>query len=226
MVDSAAGTTSNTSLINSLNAGATGAKSVAGKNTEGIGKTEFLTMLVTQLKNQDPLDPMKNEDFAVNLAQFSSLEQLISINGKVGAPGNSPSEGLSSYASFLGREVSVPSDELTVADNDGGSISFTLPEDAKSSRVDIMRPDGSIAKSADGGTLAAGRHDIGMSDLNLPDGTYTVKVTAYNNAGQASSPETDVGGIVTGLIPGDEPVLLIGAREVKVSDISLVKVAS
>ena len=44
------------------------------KNNEQIGKDEFLQLLVTQLKNQDPLDPMNPEQFAVNLAQFSQVE--------------------------------------------------------------------------------------------------------------------------------------------------------
>jgi flagellar basal-body rod modification protein FlgD len=55
-----------------------------------IGKTEFLKLLVTQLQNQDPMDPIKNEDFIAQLATFSSLEQLISINKAVTAlAGNS-----------------------------------------------------------------------------------------------------------------------------------------
>ena len=45
-----------------------------------IGKDGFLKLLITQLQNQDPLDPMKNEDFAAQLAQFSSLEQMQNLN--------------------------------------------------------------------------------------------------------------------------------------------------
>jgi flagellar hook assembly protein FlgD len=48
-------------------------------NFEKVGKDEFLQLLVAQLKNQDPLDPVKNEDFLAQLASFSSLEQLVSI---------------------------------------------------------------------------------------------------------------------------------------------------
>jgi len=47
---------------------------------DDIGKTEFLKLLVAQLQNQDPLSPLKNEEFVAQLATFSSLEQLISIN--------------------------------------------------------------------------------------------------------------------------------------------------
>ena len=50
-----------------------------------MGKDEFLKLLVTQLQNQDPLNPMKNEEFVTQLATFTSLEQLISINKGVTA---------------------------------------------------------------------------------------------------------------------------------------------
>jgi len=43
-------------------------------------KTQFMTLLVAQLKNQDPMNPVQNQDFVSQLAQFSSLEQLITMN--------------------------------------------------------------------------------------------------------------------------------------------------
>ncbi len=48
-------------------------------NPKNLGKDQFLQLLVTQLKNQNPLDPMKDTEFIAQLAQFSSLEQLVSI---------------------------------------------------------------------------------------------------------------------------------------------------
>ncbi len=57
------------------------AKSSSG--SQEIGKTEFLKLLVTQLQNQDPMNPVDNQEFIAQLATFSSLEQLISINNGV-----------------------------------------------------------------------------------------------------------------------------------------------
>jgi flagellar basal-body rod modification protein FlgD len=56
------------------------ASSTVSKVTNEIGKSQFLELLVAQLQNQDPLDPVDNQQFVAQLATFSSLEQLISIN--------------------------------------------------------------------------------------------------------------------------------------------------
>ncbi len=72
-------------LLGAQNTGAT-RQPVSDSITAGmgnIGETEFLKLLVAQLQNQDPLEPVKNEEFVAQLATFSSLEQLISINKAV-----------------------------------------------------------------------------------------------------------------------------------------------
>jgi flagellar basal-body rod modification protein FlgD len=52
-------------------------------SSQQIGESEFLNLLVTQLKNQDPMNPMDNSEFITQMASFNSLEQLISINQAV-----------------------------------------------------------------------------------------------------------------------------------------------
>ena len=52
----------------------------SARDNAEVNKTQFLTLLVAQLKNQDPMNPVDNQDFIAQLATFSSLEQLISIN--------------------------------------------------------------------------------------------------------------------------------------------------
>ena len=73
------------------------------EKNDQVDKNEFITLLVTQLKNQDPLNPMENDEFAVKLAQFSQLEQLVGINEKL----DKPTSDFTSMAAYLGHEVTL-----------------------------------------------------------------------------------------------------------------------
>src|SRR5215218_7368484 len=87
-------------------AAATAAPAPGGK----MGKDEFLKMLVAQLKNQDPMSPMKGDEMAAQLAQFSSLEQLTNISKAIEAQSESQQGLIASIndttaLSFLGKTV-------------------------------------------------------------------------------------------------------------------------
>jgi flagellar basal-body rod modification protein FlgD len=77
------------STVNGLDSAFTGqvsnqtASTSSSASSQQIGKSEFLILLVAQLKNQDPMNPVNNDQFITQLATFSSLEQLISINQAV-----------------------------------------------------------------------------------------------------------------------------------------------
>ena len=74
--------------VNSINMAATSAPTSntnnTGSVTQGVDQDTFLKLLVAQLKNQDPLEPQDGTQFVAQLAQFSSLDQLISINKTLG----------------------------------------------------------------------------------------------------------------------------------------------
>jgi len=80
-----------------------------------LGKDDFFELLITQLKNQDPLDPMKNEDFIAQMAQFSSLEQMYNMNQSMGE--FLKVQTLSEGATLVGKTVE------TVNPDDGKIIS-------------------------------------------------------------------------------------------------------
>ena len=199
--------------------------STAGANKKGgvenIGKDEFLTMLVAQLKNQDPLDPMKSDQFAVNLAQFSQLEQLISINNKLDQSGDSD---LSSLTGFLGHEVALDSNSIVVSNYDGGRLRLDLPSDASDVKVQLLNSDGSVKETRELGALSAGKHSIVLQGLQTESGVYEARVTAQSASGAALEPQVFAAGIVTGFVPGADPTLLLGDREVKPSEIKEVNV--
>jgi len=93
--------------VNPVDAATYGSEYALEANKE-LGKDEFLKLLVTQLQYQDPFNPMKNEDFIAQLAQFNSLEQMINLNSTLEKQANWQ---LLAYASSLiGRNVTASDD--------------------------------------------------------------------------------------------------------------------
>jgi flagellar basal-body rod modification protein FlgD len=80
------------------------------KKNDQLGKNEFLTLLITQLKNQDPEQPVDSKEFATQLAQFTQVERLISIDEKLG-----PKSGdIGSVAGYLGQQVTLDGSTVSV----------------------------------------------------------------------------------------------------------------
>ena len=96
-------------LINQFGVGTTG-QVATGQQT--LGKDDFLKLLVIQLKNQDPLEPLKNEDFIAQLATFNSLEQMTNLNKSF--EGMLALQTLSYASSFIGKEVAWYAEDGTL----------------------------------------------------------------------------------------------------------------
>ncbi|MEZ4754873.1 MAG: flagellar hook capping FlgD N-terminal domain-containing protein [Bdellovibrionota bacterium] len=152
------------SVVDKLDPSFTSTPSRNVDNKAEVNKDEFLQLLVVQLQNQDPLDPMKNEDFAVNLAQFTQVEQLIDINDKLGKQQDKGTD-MSSLASYLGHEVALLSDTLDVEGGNGGSIKFNLDKAAANLTLDLLKSDGSIAKSVSLGSSTKAVICLTLTDL-------------------------------------------------------------
>lgn len=183
-----------------------------------IGKNEFLELLVAQLKNQDPLDPQNGDEFAVNLAQFTQVEQLIEINDKLGGD-DAASQGVSSLASYLGHEVILDSNQVSVENNDGGILKFNLSSDVSSMKVELLDEAGGVKETIELGASSAGSQSIVLNGLDTKSGKFDYKITANSVNGSPFDVEAQVGGIVSGFIPGPDQTLLIGGKEVSISEI-------
>ena len=209
--------------VQALDPSYTSTTKAAEKSNSEIGKEEFLTMLVAQLKNQDPLDPMSNEDFAVNLAQFSQLEQLIAINGKLES--DATDQG-GSLASYLGQEVVVDSSSIQIQNGNGGKVAFELNADASSVSVDILDADGAVQETVDLGAMKAGKQTVSLSELKTQGGEYGIKINAISTTGMAFSPQGYAAGVINGFVPGEDPVLLMDGREIGLGEIKEVRLPS
>ncbi|MBZ9785002.1 flagellar hook assembly protein FlgD [Pseudomonas sp. REP124] len=125
---------------------ASAAGSATGK--KALGKDAFLQLLVTQLKNQNPLEPQGNGEFVAQLAQFSSLEGITSLNDTVtGIAGAFGSSQALQASSLVGRSVIAPGDKAVVDTTKGMTGSVVLPQSVAETTVKITDKDGKTVRT-------------------------------------------------------------------------------
>ena len=197
VTDSTSGLTLNQVLANAAqtattdNSLAAASKAVSGSSS--LGKDAFLQLLVTQLKNQNPLDPQDNTAFVAQLAQFSSLEGITTLNDTVNSiSGNFQSSQALQASSLVGRSVIVQTSEAYVDPASGKAFNGTVVvADANSTpTVTITNADGEVVRTLDLGTQQAGNSEFtwdGKDDEGalLEKGSYTF--TAANKTDTGST---------------------------------------
>jgi flagellar basal-body rod modification protein FlgD len=192
---------------------------------EQIGRDEFLTLLVTQLKNQDPEAPMDSKEFAVQLAQFTQVEKLISIDERMKAQSDAASMG--SMAGYLGHRVVLNSSKVDVRSGNAGQLQVELARDASGVKVQFLNANGAVVGEKELGELNAGKQLLSLDSSGVPDGTYAVKVVAMNRFGGGTfQPTASPVGLVSGFIPGPTPKLIVNGREVSIGEVKEVALNS
>jgi len=187
-----------------------------------IGADEFLQLLVTQLQNQDPLDPVKNEDFSVSLAQFNQLEQLVSINEKIGGDAGSSGTGL--LASYLGHEVLFGDSTVSLTGGTPANVSFFQGVDSIGGTLDLLDGEGNVAGTIPLGPGSKGTTRVAIDEAGVAPGDYQLRVTLNGTDGIARNPEAHQSGVVNGFVPGPTPSLLVDGQEVDPSLVRQVQV--
>jgi flagellar basal-body rod modification protein FlgD len=118
----------------------------AANNRTILGKEDFLQLLLAQLQNQDPLEPLKNEDFIAQLAQFSSLEQLFGINQNFSyLQTYAASLNNSQAVGFMGKEIKALGDSLYISadgSNNDGKMYYKMADDAANVTIAIFNSEG------------------------------------------------------------------------------------
>jgi flagellar basal-body rod modification protein FlgD len=179
-------------MINQVGAAGTGFAPAGASGPGGnMGKDEFLKILVAQLKHQDPMNPMQGNEMAVQLAQFSSVEQLINLNQALqyqtdlqGAIVDALNG--SAAVSAIGKEVLAAGDLVTIPEE--GEVSVTIAVDAVGGRgtLRIFDEQGREVGSRELGLLKGGRQDVALGSAadGLPPGTYTYAVEVRGEGGE------------------------------------------
>jgi flagellar basal-body rod modification protein FlgD len=205
--------TGNSSLDTISNSYQSTEKEKAQKD-DALGMDSFLTMLVAQLQNQDPLNPMEGSDFSAQLAQFSQLEQLINLNDVMetfSGSSNQPSEG--DFLNYIGKLVTGNVDTMTVDEGavSGGFYSLSQPADVMISVIDA---DGNTIKTLYEGQQTAGSHIISWDGTDtageaIIDGSYTYTVMANAGYGYIDVPSTLTGKVEGITYTDGKPYLVV-----------------
>ena len=157
--------------------GATARKSEAGS------EDRFLKLLVAQMQNQDPLNPLDNAQVTSQMAQINTVNGVEKLNRTV--------EGLNTQfiqmqslqgAALVGRDVVVPGNRLAIA-GDAGRGGFELDVDARAVSVEVLATDGSVVGTVDMGAQKAGRHNFDWPARGAdPESGLRFRVVATNGA--------------------------------------------
>ena len=203
-----------------------------GKSSLSGNFDTFLSLLTTQLQNQDPLSPMDTETFTSQLVQYTSVEQQMKTNSSLDQLiGLVQSTKQTTAMSYIGKTVEAASDAIHLGASGTTSIGYELPAAAKSVVVRILDGDGKLVMETRGATTA-GAHalswDGNRSDgSRAPEGTYQASITAVDDAGKSLDVTQTVSGVVQSVNIGSDDLLLsIGGVDVPLSSITSIGLAS
>ncbi|MCX2780103.1 flagellar hook assembly protein FlgD [Microbulbifer thermotolerans] len=163
----------------------------AGASTQNAGlelQESFMTLLVAQLQNQDPMNPMENAEMTSQLAQINTVTGIQNLNDTLeGITGQLDASQLMQATSLIGKGVLVPGDRVLVGE-EGVTTPFgiELPAGAEEVRITIRDGNGEVVRSFESFSLSAGTESFtwdGTTDEGtlVAEGAYTVSVQAYAN---------------------------------------------
>jgi flagellar basal-body rod modification protein FlgD len=175
-------------------AAALGGETLSQSVKKTMGKEDFLKLLVTQLRFQDPMSPDDPKEFLAQLAQFSSLEQQINVNQNLESVNQLVSSlkdalGMSRAVTLLGKTVKGLGNSLSLSGGQVNAASYQLPREAKEVTVTIYDGAGRLVRTLNLGSQAAGLRQFSWDGKDaegkaLSDGSYTYQVTALDRQGK------------------------------------------
>jgi len=184
-----------------------------------LGKQDFLKLLVTQLENQDPMNPENPAKFSSQLAQFSSLEQMTNINDNIKDMSQS-TEAINrmSSLSMLGKKVVLEGNSFT-QDGNAVDLGYKLEDPASNVTLRIKNESGETVDEIQGKEISAGRHFVTWAGGNQPQGNYSFEVEVTRD-GERSSGTPLLRSEVTGVDDlGGKNKLLTSMGEVELQNV-------
>ena len=219
--------TSPVSSITPSVAASTGSAAQDAQKSLSTNFDTFLTLLTTQLKNQDPLSPMDSNQFTQQLVEFSQVEQQIHSNQNLESLISlTKANSATTAVSYLGKSLTL-TDGTAALMNGQAKWAYSLDNDSSTTKLVVTDTTGRIVYSGAGETTS-GMHAFTWNGNDnsgnaLPPGVYTLKVAAQTADGSNVGTRVASQGTVTEVdLTGTEPLLMIGPMGVPLSKASLV----
>lgn len=219
--------------IDAIQSSSTGMTSaLTGATKDNLGKEDFLKLLVAQLAHQDPLQPMENTEFVAQLAQFSSLEQLMGVNSNIGLLQVSQTAMTNNQVSgLIGKQIEAKGDRVQLTQSGSADVNFDLGSSAKEVTVKIKDANGNLVRTLSVGSRSSGLNSVqwdGKDSMGnvMTAGTYSIEVTAKDSSGNAVNVSSRFKGVVSGVtFNGGIPLLEVGNTTVQLGDVYAVRQA-
>lgn len=190
-----------------------------------LGRDSFLKMFIAQMNNQDPLNPMDISQMSSQLAQYSSLEQLLNINSNLESiEGVQNSSNRYQSIDMIGKEVLADSSTLVLDNGNAAKGLFYLGE-AADCTIHILDENGVSIREIDLGALEPGNNEFEWDGFDnnkklYKSGQFSYEVTAVNNNDDQISVEKTIKGIVTGInLSDEEPIIYVNSTPLTMSQI-------
>lgn len=219
--------TAGISSNNLINASSNPIKKAGGQL---VDRDLFLKLLTTQLEFQDPFNPLNNNEFTAQLAQFSGLDELYGVNDRLDSLlANQSITERSDAAGLIGKEVKAVGNSVELSKDSSATINYDMEKDAANVMIDIYNSNGSKVRSVKLGAEVSGNQSYvwdGRDNYGnrLEPGKYTVDIrgTDANNSNIDIKP--NITGRVTGVnFGGSSPLLSLNGTEVPMENVIEIK---
>ncbi len=193
-----------------------------------MGQSDFLKLFTTQLNNQDPTDPVKNEAFVAQLAQFSQLEATTNMSTNLGTLATSLSSNqITGSANLIGKSVSVPDGPAQLTSGQSVAATIALPSGAEGVTLQVFNSSGNLVSTQTAGAQTAGdmlfswngQDDTGNA---LPSGNYRFVANAVVQ-GKNTTPTVSTMVSVLGVSQNSDKSITLqvtGGKKILLSDVT------